>query len=90
MPERDDVIEVEVGNNIAHRISNEVTINCGANTHKFDVAGLQIGEVADRIQEIMNIPSPRQTFVNGVQVRDNYVIKAGDEIEFIKPAGVKG
>lgn len=87
---REDVIEVEVGDSTLVR-RPEVTIHCGANSQKFDsIEGLQIGDVADRLQEILNIPSPRQTFANGVQVRDNYVIKAGDEIEFVKPAGVKG
>jgi sulfur carrier protein ThiS len=39
---------------------------------------------------VLNLPRETTVSVNGQKVVDDYIVHAGDEIEFLKPAGVKG
>lgn len=72
------------------RTTTKVTISCGATTGKFDVANKKVGQVAILMKEIFNVSSVSQGVVNGNPVSDDYVLKSGDVLEFVKSAGGKG
>lgn len=67
-----------------------VTVTCGANVQELEVEeGTTIGSLTDQLSDVMNIPSPRQVIVGGQTVNDDHVISPGEQIEIVKPAGVK-
>lgn len=67
------------------------SIICGANVQDLEgVGGKSLGEIKGQLADILNIPSPVQAFLGGVTVNDDYILKEGDVIELVKPAGEKG
>jgi len=67
-----------------------IKVVCGANSQEVEVAGKSIGEVRKLLGETLNIPKDAKPVISGDNVSDNYVIKPGDTLEFIKPSGEKG
>jgi hypothetical protein len=67
-----------------------VRIVSGASGCEFDVAGKSVGSVKNFAQEILNVSSISESYVRGKKVSDDYILKAGDCLEFIKPSGSKG
>ncbi len=65
-------------------------ISSGATSQQFDVAGYSVGEVMEFMAEVLNVEKMSDIIVNGNKVEASYIIQAGDNIEFIKPAGKKG
>lgn len=65
-------------------------ISSGATSQQFDVAGYTIADVMDFMKEVLNVEKTSDPIVNGEKAKYDYVIQAGDNIEFIKPAGRKG
>jgi len=65
-------------------------IASGCTRTSMPVAGMKISEVVSSYQEIFNIPDNATALVGGKTVSGSYVVKPGDNIEFIKPAGKKG
>lgn len=65
-------------------------ISSGATSQQFDVAGYTIADVMDYMKEVLNVNKTSTPIVNGGEAKYDYVIQAGDNIEFIKPAGTKG
>lgn len=65
-------------------------ISSGATSQQFDVAGYTIADVMDYMKEVLNVTKTSSPIVNGDEVKYDYVIQAGDNIEFVKPAGSKG
>ena len=64
---------------------------CGANTQELEgVSGKKLGEVKDQLVDVLNIPSPVQCILGGQSVSDDYELKEGEQIEFVRPAGDKG
>ena len=62
----------------------------GVNDLELDLAGRRIAAVYPVLEQVLNIPREAQVTVNGGPVDDEYVVRPGDEIEFLKNAGVKG
>src|ERR1035437_4010128 len=62
----------------------------GVNDLELDLAGRRIGAVYTVLEQVLNIPREASVTVNGGRVDDEYVVRPGDEIEFLKNAGVKG
>jgi hypothetical protein len=62
----------------------------GVNDLELDLAGRSIRTVYTVLVQVLNIPRGAQVSVNGSRVDDEYVVRPGDEIEFLKTAGVKG
>ena len=90
-------IEASFKSNITHpekefgdRATTTVTVSCGANTGDFNVTGKKVGAVAEILREVLNVDRLSKGVVNGDYVEDTYELKAGDSLEFIKDAGVKG
>ncbi len=62
----------------------------GVNDLELDLAGKSIRTVYKVLEQVLNIPRDASVSVNGNRVDDDYVVRPGDEIEFLKTAGVKG
>jgi hypothetical protein len=67
-----------------------VQVSCGANAGPFEVVGRSIAEVSNLLREVLNIEILATPLVNGRAVSTTYVLKTGDSLEFLKPAGRKG
>lgn len=72
--------EIEVG----------IAVSCGAASGNFPVVGRTVGQVVSFLAEALNIESSSYPVVNGSAVSNDYVLKPGDVLEFVKTAGNKG
>ncbi len=72
------------------RTTSAIQVSCGASSEPFPVSGKTVGAVAEFLREVLNIDRFAQGNVNGEVVEDDYVLREGDVLEFIKPASEKG
>jgi len=72
------------------RLSTTLQVSCGASSGRFPVAGRTVAEVGDFLREVLNVDKLSTGLVNGKEVDGTYKLKAGDTLEFLKPAGKKG
>ena len=72
------------------RTSTTIQVSCGASSGRFPVSGRKVSEVGDFLREILNVEKLSTGLVNGKEIDGNYVLKTGDTLEFLKPAGKKG
>jgi len=72
------------------RCTTAISVSCGANSGKFPVAGKTVGAVGEFLREVLNVGRLDEGIVNGDKVDGSYVLKEGDDLEFLKPAGRKG
>lgn len=78
------------GEKLRDRLTTTVRVSCGATSGTFDVVGKSVGEVMTFLQEVLNIEKLSRGIVNGIEKDGSYVLKSGDTLEFLKPAGTKG
>ena len=73
------------------RVSTNVTVSCGGSQDTFPVANHTVGEVAELLQEVLNIPQEPMVVVNGKTLEDyDYVLQDGDVLEYIQKLDKKG
>jgi len=72
------------------RYLTNITVSCGASSGNFPVVGKTVGQVAEFLREALNIDRLSIGVVNGVEVKDEYVLVNGDSLEFLKTSGRKG
>jgi hypothetical protein len=72
------------------KTSTNIQISCGASTGRFPVTGKTVAEVGELMREVLNVTKLSTGLVNGKEVEGDYVLKEGDILEFLKPAGKKG
>ncbi len=72
------------------KCSTTIRVSSGASSGNFPVAGRSVAEVAEFLREVLNIEKMSPGLVNGKDVEGTYTLKDGDELEFLKPAGLKG
>lgn len=72
------------------KMNTTIHVSCGASSGNFSVVGKSVGEVAAKLKGVLNISNISVGIVNGKEVSDGYLLKDGDNLEFIKPAGTKG
>ncbi len=72
------------------RATTTIRVSCGAASSQFPVIGKTVGAVKEFLREVLNIDKMAGGLVNGKQVEDYYILKTGDNLEFMKPAGRKG
>jgi len=72
------------------KTTSTIMVACGANQGEFDVVGKSVGAVSEFLREVLNIDRMSSGVVNGKTVDDGYILKAGDHLEYLKPAGRKG
>ena len=73
-----------------HKTSTTIQVSCGASSGRFPVAGKTLAEVGEFLREVLNVSKLSTGLVNGKEEAGSYVIKDGDTVEFLKPAGKKG
>ncbi len=72
------------------RLSTTVQVSCGATSGRFPVTGRSVAEIGEFLREVLNVDKLSTGLVNGKEVDGAYTLKAGDTLEFLKPAGKKG
>jgi len=72
------------------RATTTIHVSCGASSGNFPVAGKTVKDVGDFLREVLNVDRLSTGLVNGKAVDADYVLKNGDNLEFLKPAGKKG
>jgi len=72
------------------KTTTTIQVSCGANSSDFPVEGKTVGAVQEFLKEVLNIDRLAEGQVAGNTVTSSYVLKEGDVLEFIKPAGTKG
>lgn len=72
--------------------SQKLRVVCGANSHELeDMTGQTVGGVRHLMREVLNIGDDHTiVLVNGQPAQDNRLLDGNEELEFKKPAGVKG
>ncbi len=72
------------------RTTTTIHVSCGASSGNFPVGGKTVKDVGDFLREVLNVDRLSTGLVNGKEVGADYVLKNGDTLEFLKPAGKKG
>ena len=72
------------------KTTTTIHVSCGASSGNFPVAGKSVKEVGDFLREVLNVDRLSTGLVNGKEVGADYVLKSGDNLEYLKPAGKKG
>jgi sulfur carrier protein ThiS len=67
-----------------------VKVVYGVNELSLDLGGKSIRGVWKMLEQVLNLPRETTVRVNGQVVADDHIVRPGDEIDFLKPAGVKG
>jgi len=78
------------GSEFGFKTTTTVQVSCGASSGRFPVAGRTLAEVGEFLREVLNVSKLSTGMVNGHEQSGSYVIKDGDVVEFMKPAGKKG
>ena len=78
------------GSPFGSKTTTTIQVSCGASSGSFPVAGRSVKEVGDFLREVLNVDRLSTGLVNGKEVSADTVLKAGDTLEFLKPAGKKG
>jgi len=72
------------------KTTTTIQVSCGANSADFPVEGKTVGAVQEFLKEVLNIDRLAEGQIGGTLVESSYILKEGDVLEFIKPAGRKG
>jgi hypothetical protein len=78
------------GADFGQRTTTTIHVSCGASSGNFPVAGRTVKAVGEFLREVLNVDQLSTGLVNGREVGADYVLKEGDNLEFLKPAGKKG
>lgn len=78
------------GAGFGKKTSTTIQVSCGASSGTFPVAGRTVKEVGEFLREVLNVDRLSTGLVNGSEAAADYVLKPGDTLEFLKPAGKKG
>ncbi len=70
--------------------AGQVKISYGVHHLEVAIAGKSVGEVRQALKEPLNIDPRALALVNGRDVNPSYILKAGDQLEFVRLAGEKG
>lgn len=70
--------------------SQPVQIRYGIHRLEARVGGKTVGEIRNLLQQPLNLDPRVIALVNHRQVTDQTLLKAGDQLEFVRLAGVKG
>jgi hypothetical protein len=70
--------------------SGQVKISYGVHNLEAAIAGKSVSEVRQSLKEPLNIDPRALALVNGRDVAASYILKQGDQLEFVRLAGEKG
>jgi hypothetical protein len=68
----------------------QVKISYGVHNLETAIAGKSVSEVRQALKEPLNIDPRALALVNGRDVAASYILKDGDQLEFVRLAGEKG
>lgn len=72
-------------------VATTARASCGASSiNSNQIVGHKIVDVMAFFEEVLNVGDSSSPIVNGSNVDGDYIIKSGDNIEFIRAAGHKG
>lgn len=75
----------------SQKVQDKVRVSHGANEQYFDgISGKSVEQVRKSLREVFNIPQDAEAVVDGKVVANDFVLEAGQYLEFYKPAGTKG
>jgi hypothetical protein len=66
------------------------TVSHGPYAEELPVAGLEVGQIRERFHDRFDIDPVSQAYVNGSPVADDTVLRTGQLLVFMRPAGEKG
>ena len=78
------------GASFGQRATTTLHVSCGASSGNFPVVGRSVKQVGEFLREVLNVDKLSTGLVNGKEVDADYILKQGDNLEFLKPAGKKG
>jgi len=67
-----------------------VTAVCGANAQDLELAGKTVSQVRQELKDVLNIGEDSNAIISGDNVENDYVLRDGDVLEFVKRSGTKG
>lgn len=67
-----------------------VEVKYGVHRMVADAIGKTVADVKAGLKDVMNIPANAVAVIAGQKVTDDHKITAGEKVEFVKEAGVKG
>lgn len=70
--------------------NNLVSVSSGPYVEDLPVAGVPVGEIRRRFADRFDIDQESTPIVNGNEVGDDYTLKPGEQLSFIRRAGEKG
>jgi hypothetical protein len=70
--------------------AGQVKVSYGVHNLEAAIAGKSVSEVRQALREPLNIDPRALALVNGRDVAASYVLKQGDQLEFVRLAGEKG
>jgi len=70
--------------------AGQVKVSYGVHSLEVAIAGKSVGEVRQALKEPLNIDPRALALVNGRDVAASYILKQGDQLEFVRLAGEKG
>lgn len=76
--------------NFGNKNITTIHVSCGASSGEFPVAGRTVFEISEFLREALNVSRMSIGLVNGKEVKDDYIVQSGDNVEYLKPAGQKG
>lgn len=80
----------QIKTNMELKIPEKVCIVHGANQVYFNLSGLTVSEVKDKLRDVINVASSAEAHVEGKLVDDSYTLQGGEYLEFVKETGTKG
>jgi len=72
------------------RATTTIHVSCGASSGNFPVMGRSVKQIGEFLREVLNVDRLSTGLVNGKEVDAEYILKQGDNLEYLKPAGKKG
>lgn len=82
--------KVEATVQSAKAITDKVRVVHGSNDGYFPMVGKTVGDVRKGLKDTFNLPGDANAEVDGKQVGDDFILGAGQNLEFSKAAGTKG
>jgi hypothetical protein len=70
--------------------SGAVRVICGVHALDTRVAGRTVGDVRAALSQALNISPEAIAVVDGVEAGADHVLRAGEQVEFVRLAGEKG
>ena len=70
--------------------SGQIKVSYGVHSLEAAIAGKTVAEVRQALREPLNIDPRALALINGRDVAAAYVLKEGDQLEFVRLAGEKG